>query len=77
MTLPIILRRYGRRCGLCESLIRLSGFGQCWAAMNTLRRNVFELDLVESLGLADRVVLALSVQVRRAFLLRSACIRKM
>jgi UDP-N-acetylmuramate: L-alanyl-gamma-D-glutamyl-meso-diaminopimelate ligase len=25
---------------------------------NTLRRNVFELDLVESLGLADQVVLA-------------------
>jgi UDP-N-acetylmuramate: L-alanyl-gamma-D-glutamyl-meso-diaminopimelate ligase len=33
-----------------------------WAVLeprsNTLRRNVFELDLVESLGLADRVVLA-------------------
>jgi UDP-N-acetylmuramate: L-alanyl-gamma-D-glutamyl-meso-diaminopimelate ligase len=36
--------------------------GRLWAVLeprsNTLRRNVFELDLVESLGLADRVVLA-------------------
>jgi UDP-N-acetylmuramate: L-alanyl-gamma-D-glutamyl-meso-diaminopimelate ligase len=37
--------------------------GRClWAVLeprsNTLRRNVFELDLVDSLALADRVVLA-------------------
>ena len=52
-----------------------------WAVLeprsNTLRRNVFERELVESLALADRVVLAGGLQVGEHSGRRSGCILSM
>ena len=55
----IILRRSVRRCA---PYVKSYPGRRLWAVLeprsNTLRRNVFEHELVESLALADRVVMA-------------------
>ena len=59
MTLHTIRRQFAKLCARCVSLTPDDASGLVLEPRsNTLRRNVFELDLVESLALADRVVLA-------------------
>ena len=64
--LRIIRRRFARRCARCG---RVYPQARLWAVLeprsNTLRRKVLESDLVASLRLADRVVLAGVYQQQR------------
>ena len=62
----IIPRRFAKRCARCAPSIPMRAL---WAVLeprsNTLRRKVLENDLVESLRLADRVILAGVYQQQR------------
>ncbi len=74
-TSPTIQPRFARRL----KALRAAYPGQrLWAVLeprsNTLRRNVFERELVESLALADKVLSWRESSSRRAFLSRRECI---